>query len=141
MNIRTNFKTAITTSLLLLTASQVSLVQAADNTYYNQAPQPNVQGYAAPQMQQPQTGQGYGHVPTDNLTPGYAQPYYQGGNPGRDYGRGYNSSPWGGSGPSFSGPWDGGRGGNSMPWSGGRGGNGPSFSGPWDSGSGNGMSW
>ena len=149
MKIRTNFKPALAASMFLLTASQVSLVQAAD---YNQAPQPNAQGYGAPQMQQPQAGQGYGYVPSDNLTPGYAQPYYRGGNPGRDYGRGYNSSPWGGSGPSFSGPWDSGRGGNSMPWdsgrggnnmpwSSGRGGNGPSFSGPWDGGRGNSMPW
>jgi hypothetical protein len=155
MNIRTNYKTAIATSMLLLTASQVSLVQAADDTAYNQAPQPAAQGYAAPQMQQPQSTQGYGapqmqqpqatqgygYVPTDNLTPGYTQPYYQGGNRGRDYGRGHNSSPWGGSSPSFSGPWNSGRGGNSMPWSGGRGGNGPSFSGPWDGGRGNSMPW
>ena len=163
MNIRTNFKPALAASIFLLAASQVNLVQAADNTNYNQAAQPNAQGYGAPQMQQPQAGQGYGYVPTDNLTPGYAQPNYQGGNPGRNYGRGYNSSPWGGSGPSFSGPWNSGRGGNSMPWSSGRGGNsmpwdsgrggssmpwsngrdgnGPSFSGPWDSGRGSGMSW
>lgn len=141
MKIRTNFKPVLATSMFLLTAGQVNLVQAADDTYYDQAAQPNAQYYGAPQMQQPQAGQSYGYVPTDNLTPGYAQHYYQGGNPGRNYGRGYNSSPWGGSGPSFSGPWDSGRGGNSMPWNSGRGGNGPSFSGPWDSGRGNSMPW
>jgi len=135
----TNFKLTISATVFLLAAGQMNLVQAADNTDYNQAAQPGTQGYGAPQMQQPQAGQG--HVPTDNLTPGYAQPYYQGGNPGRDYRRGYNSSPWGGSGPGFSGPWDGGRGGNSMPWSSGRRGGGPSFSGPWDSGRGNSMPW
>lgn len=107
--------------MFLLAASQVNLVQAADYNYYNQAAQPNAQGYSygAPQVQQPQAGQGYGYVPSDNLTPGYtqpyAQPYNQGGNPGRNYGRGYNSSPWGGGGPGFSGPWDSGRG-SDMSW-------------------------
>jgi hypothetical protein len=139
MKIRTSFKPALAASMFLLTASQMNLVQAADNDVYYQAAPPATQGYVAPQVQQPQAG--YGYAPTDNLTPGYNQPYYRGGNRGRDYGRGYNSSPWGGSGPSFSGPWDSGRGGNSMPWSSGRGGSGPSFSGPWDSGRGNSMPW
>ena len=136
MKIQINFKPVLATSLLLLTASQMNLVQAADNSSYNRVAPPNVQDNGAPLMQQPPAGQSYGYGPNNNLTPGYGQPYNQGGNPGRNYGRGYNSSPWG-----VSGPWDRGRGGNSMPWSGGRGGNGPSFSGPWDGGRGNSMPW
>jgi hypothetical protein len=133
MNIPTNLKPALTASVFMLAASQMTLVQA-ENPGYNQAVQPPA-------------GQPYAYGSTDNLTPGYTQPYYQGGyqgnNQGRNYGGG-NSMPWnggrGGNGPSFSGPWDSGSG-NSMPWDSGRGGNGPSFSGPWDSGSGSSMPW
>jgi hypothetical protein len=143
MKIRTNYKLSLAATVFLMAASQSNLVQAADYPDSSQAAQPgynpNYQNYP------PQNSQNYGS--TDNLTPGYTQPYYS----GRNYRRGSNVSPWGGSGPSFSGPWDGGRGGsmpwdsgrggNSMPWESGRGGSGPSFSGPWDSGRGNSMPW
>ena len=132
MKIRTNYKLTFATTVFLMAASQLNLAQAADYPDSSQAAQPGYnpgyQGYP------PQTSQDYGS--TDNLTPGYTQPYYG----GRNYRRGSNS-PWGGSGPGFSGPWDGGRGGSSMPWDSGRGGSGPSFSGPWDGGRGNSMPW
>jgi hypothetical protein len=143
MNIRTNYKLTLTTSVFLLSASQLNLVQAEGYPYENQAAQPAYnpgyqnypgQRYGSPQGQQPQAMQGYGD--TSNLTPGYTRPYYG----GRNYNRSSDFSPWGGSGPSFSGPWDSGRG-NSMPWDSGRGSSGPSFSGPWDSGRGNSMPW
>lgn len=133
MKIRTNYRLTLAATVCLMAASQLNLVQAADYPYSNQAAQPgynpNYQNYP------PQNRQYYGS--TDNLTPGYTQPYYG----SRNYRRGSNVNPWGGSAPSFSGPWDGGRGGNSMPWSSGRRGSGPSFSGPWDSGRGNSMPW
>lgn len=128
MKIQTKNKLILAVPVFLMAASQLNLVQAADYPYSSQAAQPrynpNYQNYP------PQNTPYYGS--TDNLTPGYTQPYYG----GRNYRRGSNVSPWGGSGPNFSGPWDGGRGGNSMPWNSGRDGNGPSFSGPWDGGSG-----
>jgi hypothetical protein len=135
MKIRTNYKPALAASVLLLAASQMTLVQAEDYPYLNQDAQPTYNpGYQNYPGTSSYGNQGYGS--TDNLTPGYTQPYYG----ARNYRRGSNVSPWGGSGPSFSGPWDGGRG-NSMPWNSGRGGSGPSFSGPWDGGRGNSMPW
>ena len=132
MKIRTNYKLTFATTVFLMAASQLNLAQAADYPSSSQAAppayNPSYQDYP------PLASQDYGS--TDNLTPGYTQPYYG----GRNYRRG-SSSPWGGSGPGFSGPWDGGRGGSSMPWDSGRGGSGPSFSGPWNSGRGNSMPW
>jgi hypothetical protein len=125
MKIRTANKLGITVSVLLLAASQVSPVQAADNYYSGQA---YAQPENAPMTQQPQYVQEYGAPVYGNS--GYDQRYYGG---RRDYGR--NSNPWGDNGPSFSGPWDSGRGGNSMPWDSGRGGRGGNNM-PWESGRG-----
>jgi len=89
-----------------MAACQLNLVQGANYPDSNLAVQPgynpNYQNYPS------QNSQYYGS--TDNLTPGYSQLHYG----GRNY-RGSSNSPWGGSGPSFSGPWDSGNG-NSMPW-------------------------
>ena len=124
MKNRINNKLTLAASVFLLAASQSNLVQAADAPYANQAVPPGYNTGYNPGYQNypPQSAPGYG-MPGD-LTPGYIPPSYGGRNPGR----GSSSSPWGGSGPSFSGPWDSGRGGSSMPWSGRRGGS----SMPWD---------
>ena len=124
MKIRTGNKLSIPVSILLLVASQTSVVHAADDYYSSQ-------GYAQPgypaMTQQPQNVQGYGVPGYSN--PGYNQRPYGG---RRDYGRDSGVSPWGGNGPGFNGPWDSGRGGSSMPWDSGRGGSNM----PWDSGRG-----
>jgi len=110
----------------------------ATQGYGTQQPQAT-QGYGMQQpqatgTQQPQAAQGY-QQPQGYAAPQYRPPAY-GGRPG--YGRGGDYSPWGRSGPSFSGPWDSGRGGRDFsPW----GGSGPSFSGPWDSGRGSRAPW
>ena len=106
MKIRTGNKLSIPVSILLLVASQTSVVHAADDYYSSQ-------GYAQPgypaMTQQPQNVQGYGVPGYSN--PGYNQRPYGG---RRDYGRDSGVSPWGGNGPGFNGPWDSGRGGSSM---------------------------
>ena len=112
MKNRTNNKLTLAASVFLLAASQSNLVQAADGPYANQAVPPGYNpGYNSGY------NPGYQNYPPQN-TQGYPPRYYG----GRNYNRNSSSSPWGGSGPSFSGPWDSGRGGS-----------GPGFSGPWDS--------
>jgi len=118
MKNQTNNKLSLAVSVFLLAASQTNLVQAAEYPYPSQAAPP---GYTPPGY-----NPGYQYYPP-RYPQAYPRPYYR----DRNYNRNSSFSPWGGSGPGFSGPWDSGRG-SSMPWDSNRGGR----SMPWDSGRG-----